>query len=189
MYTKIPHDTLKLQFNRLITEVFSHMALQRRRFIKVLGNNATWESGVDKSQEKAKFIDLEECLVLFNYLIDNTYLRFGDIAFRQSIGIPMGTNAAVFIANLFLFTFELAFVREHINEPNLLKLFEFTMRYIDDILSLNNPQFVDIAKLIYPAELTLNRESSNFPIHFLDVKINVSDPSSPALLYTSPRQA
>ena len=37
------------------------------------------------------------------YLLDNIFIRFGTKLFRQTIGIPMGTNCAPLVADLFLF--------------------------------------------------------------------------------------
>ena len=36
-----------------------------------------------------------------HWLIDNTYVVIGDKCFRQKVGIPMGTDCAPFLANLF----------------------------------------------------------------------------------------
>ena len=37
------------------------------------------------------------------FLFDNTYIRLGTKLFRQNVGIPMGTNCTLLVANLFLF--------------------------------------------------------------------------------------
>ena len=37
------------------------------------------------------------------YLLDNIFIRFKTILYRQTIGIPMGTNCAPLVAYLFLF--------------------------------------------------------------------------------------
>ena len=37
------------------------------------------------------------------FLLDNIYIRFGTKLFRQIVGIPMGTNCASLVADLFLF--------------------------------------------------------------------------------------
>ena len=37
------------------------------------------------------------------YLLDNIFIRFGTKFYRQTIGIPMGTNYALLVADLFLF--------------------------------------------------------------------------------------
>ena len=43
---------------------------------------------------------------MLTWLIDNIYVTFGNKVFRQQIGIPMGTDCAPFLANLFLFSYE-----------------------------------------------------------------------------------
>ena len=40
------------------------------------------------------------------YLMENCYFTFGDKVFRQVIGIPMGSDPAPFMANLFLYYYE-----------------------------------------------------------------------------------
>ena len=35
------------------------------------------------------------------YLLDNIIIRFGSILYRQSVDIPMGTNCAALVADLF----------------------------------------------------------------------------------------
>ena len=40
------------------------------------------------------------------FLLDNNYIRFGSKLYRQIVGIPMGTNCAPLVADLFLFWFE-----------------------------------------------------------------------------------
>src|SRR5690242_8019755 len=73
------------------------------------GGRVHWAASKSLSKQTTKrkdnpvYVDLQECITLFNYLIDNTFLQFGEEAFQQIIGIPVGTNfCSVFIANLFL---------------------------------------------------------------------------------------
>ena len=40
------------------------------------------------------------------YLLNNVYIRFGTKLYRQIAGIPMGTNYAPLVADLFLFCYE-----------------------------------------------------------------------------------
>ena len=40
---------------------------------------------------------------LIVYLLDNIFIRFGTKLYRHTIGIPMGTNCAPLVADLFLF--------------------------------------------------------------------------------------
>ena len=40
------------------------------------------------------------------FLLDNTFILFGTKLYRQVVGIPMGTNCAPLVADLFLFCYE-----------------------------------------------------------------------------------
>ena len=44
------------------------------------------------------------------FLLDNIYIRFGTKLYRQIVGIPMGTNCAPLVADLFLFCYERDFM-------------------------------------------------------------------------------
>ena len=50
------------------------------------------------------------------FLMDNIYVRFGVQLFRQMIGIPMGTNCAPLLADLFLYSYENKFSDKLIKE-------------------------------------------------------------------------
>ena len=78
------------------------------------------------------------------------------------------------------------------NEKKLVRSFNFTFRYIDDVLSLNNSWFGDFVERIYPIELEIKdttegrlrtkpydkRDDFNFPILNLPFMCNI--PESPA---------
>ena len=68
----------------------------------------------------------------------------------------MGTDCAPLLANLFLFYYEYKYMKNLIkNNIILAKKFNNTMRYIHDLLTLNNNQFDTAIKDIYPPELQL----------------------------------
>ena len=46
-----------------------------------------------------------------SFLLDNIYIRFGTKLYRQIVGIPMGTNCAPLVADLFLFCYERDFMK------------------------------------------------------------------------------
>ena len=95
--------------------------------------------------------------------------------FRQRVGIPMGTDCAPLLANLFLFYYEYRYMKGLIkNNITLAKRFNFTMRYIDDVLTLNNSRFVTEIQHIYPSELDLKRTTENSTsLFYLDVLITI----------------
>ena len=46
---------------------------------------------------------VDKLIEYINFLIHNIYIRVGNKVFKQAIGIPMGTDCALLLANLFLF--------------------------------------------------------------------------------------
>ena len=78
-------------------------------------------------------------------------------SFQQIVGIPMGTNCAPLLADLFLFSYESEFLQTLVKNKRIkeARLFNFTFRYIDDVLSINNPNFSVWVPLIYPPELEI----------------------------------
>ena len=86
--------------------------------------------------------------------IDNIYIRFGSSVFWQVIGIPMGTNSAPLLADLFLHTLEYDFMVKAMKH-DISKTIQFsnTFRYIDDLFSINNVDFGNYISAIYPPKL------------------------------------
>ena len=106
------------------------------------------------------------------------FISIGNHVFKQVIGIPMGTDCAPLLANLFLFHFEYGYIKEKLSETDysMALSYKYTVRYIDDLLTLfNNPSFEENIATIYPPELTLKKttESSNRLSYLnIDVRIN-----------------
>ena len=59
---------------------------------------------------------VQQVIELFNYLIDNIYIQVGSVVFKQAIGIPIGTDCAPLMADLFLFSFEFDFMKNLIRK-------------------------------------------------------------------------
>ena len=80
---------------------------------------------------------------------------FGGCVFQQTVGIPMSTNCAPLLADLFLYLYEVDFIQGFLknNKKKLARSFNFTFRYVDDVFSLNNSRFGDCVDRIYPIEL------------------------------------
>ena len=47
---------------------------------------------------------------LFTFLMESIYVQFEGMVYQQIVGIPMGTNCALLIADLFLFCYESDFM-------------------------------------------------------------------------------
>ena len=66
------------------------------------------------------------------------------IDISTAVCIPMGTYCATPLSDLFLHSYEAKFIQNHLKDKKnkyLAKFSNFTFRYIDDVLSLNNPYF------------------------------------------------
>ena len=66
-----------------------------------------------------------------SFLLDNIYIRFGTKLYRLIVGIPMGTNCAPLVADLFLFCYERDFMKylRSDNQAEVIKAFNSTSRY------------------------------------------------------------
>ena len=94
---------------------------------------------------------IDRLVEMLEYLIDHIYIVVGNRVFQQHIGIPMGTDCAPLLSNFCLFYYEYNYMK------NFMKLdygkalrFNFTVRYIDDLLILNNTLFINEISNIYP---------------------------------------
>ena len=80
---------------------------------------------------------------ILTYLLDNIFIRFGTKLYRQLVGIPLGTNCARLIADLFLFCYERDFMASMScnKEADIIQAFNSKSRYLDDLLNIDNPYF------------------------------------------------
>ena len=71
------------------------------------------------------------------------------------------TNCAPLLADLFLYSYESEFLQKLVKDKKIheARAFNFTYRYIDDVLSINNSRFAEFLPLIYPPELELKRQN------------------------------
>ena len=65
---------------------------------------------------------------------------------------------------LFLYSYEEYFIQRLLkkNKKKLARSFNFTFRYIDDVLSLNNSIFGDFVDRIYPIELEIKDTTDTY---------------------------
>ena len=113
-----------------------------------------------------------------HYLLDNLFIRFGWKLYRQIVGIPMGTNCAPLVADLFLFCYERDFMLSLSDnkQPDIIEAFKSTSRYLDDLLNIDNPYFEQMLDQIYPTELQLNKANySDIEAPFLDLNLSITN--------------
>ena len=112
------------------------------------------------------------------FLLDNIFIRFGTKLYRQVVGIPMGTNCAPLVADLFLFCYERAFMMSLSDDKqaDVIDAFNTTSRYLDEILNIYNVYFDNMVSQIYPSELQLNKaNTSDTEAAFLDLHLSISN--------------
>ena len=100
LYTSIPHKKLQDQIAWVVSQCFNDKS---RKFIKIEGGSARWSSSSGKNDY---CWNKDELISHIKWLIANIYVTCGKSTFKQKIGIPMGTDCAPFLANLFLFAYE-----------------------------------------------------------------------------------
>ena len=115
---------------------------------------------------------------MLEFLIDNIFVSFGGTLFQQVVGIPMGTNCVPLLADLFLYSYESEFLLKLVKDKKIheTRAFNFTYRYIDDVLSINNSRFAEFLPLIYPPELEVKEttDTASFA-SFLDIYLEFDD--------------
>ena len=104
LYTTLPHNLIKEKLTELIEQTFN---TEGSLYLACNDKNAFFTS------EQPKRYKLSSCQKMCNalhYLLDNLFIRFGSKLYRQIFGIPMGTNCAPLVADLFLFCYERDFM-------------------------------------------------------------------------------
>ena len=114
----------------------------------------------------------------FHFIFRREIDRWALLLFQQVVGIPMGTNCAPLLADLILYSYESEFLQKLVKDKKIheARAFNFTYRYIDDVLSINNSRFVEFLPLIYPPELEVNETTNTASsASFLDLYLEFDD--------------
>ena len=113
---------------------------------------------------------------MLEFLVDNIFVFFAGKVFQQIVGIPMGTNCAPLLADIFLYSYKAEFIQSLLptERTKLAYRFNFTYRYIDDVLSINNPEFENYLGKIYPVELEIkDTAENNTSASYLDLLLSI----------------
>jgi hypothetical protein len=202
MYTSIQHADLIATMNALFDILFdyqdvcTHFAQNPRVYTHICDSIVKSKPHVSfcmgrpageipKDKKHLRYVSKAHLKTWFAFMINNIFFCFGKTIARQTIGIPMGFDPCVYIANFFCYTKELRWALRMIgqfhNQPelrNILPYFVNTLRYIDDLLNANNPYFKQYLVFdgifyrdgspagIYPAYLKCCLEQSGHAVHF-----------------------
>ena len=112
------------------------------------------------------------------FLLDGVCVGFGSGLCGRIVGIPMGTNCAPLVADLFLFCYERDFVLSlsEGSQSSVIEAFNSASRCLDDLLNIDNNFFDSMVNRIYPSELQLYKaNASDAEASFLDLHLSISD--------------
>ena len=172
LYTTLPHNLIKEKLINLIEWTFKR---EGSPYITCNERQAFFTSEDTKRYKLWSCQNVCEALI---YLLDNIYIRFGTKLYRQIVGIPMGTNCAPLVADLFLFCYERDFMTSlsDVKQAEIIEAFKSTSRYLDDLLNIDNPYFEGMVNRIYPPELQLNKaNTADTEAPFLDLHLSISN--------------
>ena len=171
LYTHIPHQQLNANIKKFVKRAFE---TKGKEYICVTKRSAFFST---KRHTNFSCFTFNSLLSAISYLINNSFINFKGSIFRQCIGIPMGTNSAPHMANIYLAEYEHKFIRklENNNKVNELRLLQNIFRFQDDLLVLNDNGYFDtIYHDIYPEVMVLNNTNvSPQKVNFLDITISV----------------
>ena len=147
LYTTLPHNLIKEKLLDLIQRTFYKKA--GKLYLACNDKKAFFTSA-----DHYRGYHLWSCQNVYDalsFLLDNIYIRFGTKLYRQIVGIPMDTNCATLVADLFLFCYERDFMKNlsSDNQAYVIKAFNLTSRYLDDLLNIDHPYFEGMVKFIH----------------------------------------
>ena len=114
VYTTIPHSKLKNKLRELVQLCFIKKNGQRRYKYLVIGRDRSYF--VKHHSDSTKKFSETDIFNMLEFLIDNIFVMFGGRVFQQTVGIPMGTNCAPLLADLFLYSYEADFIQGFLNK-------------------------------------------------------------------------
>jgi hypothetical protein len=192
MYTTIPHGDLVEKVGLVVDEAWEHMGVDLDVsvddiWLKYKDGESEWvvRPNLKRSVHTARehVFSRQGLKDLIQILVASTYLVNGQLISHQVLGIPMGTNCAPILANLYLYWYESNFMsRLTAKDQALAQSFHMTFRLIDDVLSVDNAEFIKYATMsheeggIYPAALLLNNTSlDSSTVVFLGMKLSLGE--------------
>ena len=184
LYTNLPLESVKDEIFELIDRYFDINERKGNKYITL--NHYLNKSWFSSSNTRNSF-SREKLKEAIEYLLFNSYVKFGPYVFKQNKGIPMGGNASPLIADLFLANLEFKYMNKLVNTKQdnfnynrnirLAKKLSNNSRYIDDILvcgirDIN--KFLQYSSEIYPDSIPLTAgNTDHLKDTFLDIDIQI----------------
>jgi hypothetical protein len=195
LYTKIDLVDLKACMKVLINKVFNQMLKRHYKFMMVqktaLNFRFLWlknkvEINLFENLHSFKVAEASNLISWLDFLLDNLFLCFGQGVYRQCIGIPMGTNCEVYLANFYLFIYEFDFIKCLLKSNTCLVVLHslsLVHKFVDDLFVHDFPDFENFMYFnqdsfrsgIYPkTSCKLICTSKGFSCNSLDLTVSQS---------------
>ena len=194
LYTNLPLELVKDEIFELIDRYFD---INERKGGKYITLNHYLSKSWFSSSDTRNSYSREKLKEALEYLLFNSYVKFGPYVFKQTKGIPMGGNASPLIADLFLANLEFKYMDKLVNTKQnnvnynrnirLAKKLSDNSRYIDDILicglrDIN--EFLQYSSEIYPDSIPLTAgNADHLKDTFLDIDIRIEDDNFDTRIY------
>ena len=75
----------------------------------MLGRDRSYFVKIEYS-DSTKMFSETDIIIMLDFFIDNIFVMFGGCLFQQIVSIPMATNCAPLLADLFLYSYEADFI-------------------------------------------------------------------------------
>ena len=153
----MPHNLIKDKLTELIEHTFNR---EGSLYLACNDKNPFFTS---EQPKRYKLWSCQKMCDALHYLLDNIFIIFGSNLYRQIVGIPMGTNCAPLVSDLFLFCYgrDFMFSLSDNNQTDIIEAIIPTSRYLDDLLNIDKPYFEQLVGQIYHTELQLNKANSS----------------------------
>ena len=100
LYTTLPHNLIKEKLLDLIERTFYKN--EDKLYLACNDKKAFFTSA--DHYRGYHLLSCQNVCDALSFLLDNIYIRFGTKLYRQVVGIPMGTNCAPLVADLFFYS-------------------------------------------------------------------------------------
>ena len=95
----------------------------------------------EHSDSKNKYTE-EDIIKMLEFLVDNIFVVFAGKFFKQIIGIPMGTNCAPLLADIYLYSYEAEFIQSLLSAGK--------KKYIERSKHLSSTSHIDTSTTFCP---------------------------------------
>ena len=194
LYTNLPLELVRDEIFDLIDRYFD---INERKGEKYITLNHYLSKSWFSSSNTSNSFSRDKLKEAVEYLLFNSYVKFGPYVFKQTKGIPMGGNASPLIADLFLANLEFKYMDKLVNTRQnnedynrnirLARKLSNNSRYIDDILvcgmrDIN--EFLQYSSEIYPDSIPLTAgNADHLKDAFLDIDIQIEGDNFSTKIY------